>query len=181
MGPPMEVTSAQCRRMVDIYREKNWAIKALWKSMDKMITNMYAGVEGNFGPLKYGKGFIQLPGGLFLQYYGLHGNAVERYGDLVTTEMSYLTRYGRTKLYGGLLTENVIQALSRKIIADQMLKISRKYRVVTMTHDEIVVVCKTDEADKCLAYMLEVMSTEPDWAPGLPLAAEGGHDVCYSK
>lgn len=181
MGPPMDVTANQCRMMVDIYRSKNWAIKALWKSMDKLITNMYSGISGTFGPLTYGKGFIQLPGGLFLQYYGLHGNAVERYGDLVTTEMSYLTRYGRTKLYGGLLTENIIQALSRKIIADQMLKIAKKHRVVTMTHDEIVVICKTEDADKCLEFMLEVMSTEPDWAPGLPLAAEGGHDVCYSK
>lgn len=181
MGPPMEVTPEQCRRMVDIYRSKNWAIKALWKSMDKMIASMYAGATGTFGPLKYGKGFIQLPGGLFLQYYGLHGTAVEHRGDLVTSEMSYLTRYGRSKLYGGLLTENIVQALSRRIIAEQMLRISKRYRIVTMTHDEIVVICKTEEADKCLEFMLEVMSTEPEWAAGLPLAAEGGHDVCYSK
>lgn len=181
MGPPIEITANQCRIIVEIYRSKNRAIKELWREMDKLIAKMYSGVNGEFGPLQYGKGYLQLPGGLFLQYYGLHGDAVERRGDLVMSEMSYLTRYGRTKLYGGLLTENVVQALSRKIIADQMLQISKQYRVVTMTHDEIVVLAKTSEADKCLNYMLKIMSTAPDWAPGLPLAAEGGHDVCYSK
>jgi len=181
LGPPVDILVEECRRIVDIYRSRNYKIRQLWKTMDGIIASMLTGTRGKLGPLTYGKGYIQLPNGLFLQYYGLHGEAEVRHGDLVVTEATYLTRQGRSKIYGGLLTENVVQALSRCIIADQMLEISKKYRVVTMTHDEIVAVCPKKDAKKCLADMLRVMSTAPEWADGLPLAAKGDYDDCYSK
>jgi hypothetical protein len=181
MGPPVNISLEECQRIVNIYRSRNHKIRQLWKTMDGIIACMLTGSSGEFGPLTYGKGYIQLPNGLFLQYYGLHGEAEVRYDDLVVNEATYLTRQGRSKIYGGLLTENVVQALARCIVAEQMLEISKKYRVVTMTHDEIVVVCPKKDAKKCLADMLKVMSTAPEWAEGLPLAAEGGFDDCYSK
>ena len=182
MGPPVDISEDECRRIVGIYRQKNWKIKAFWKKMDQVITNMTLGIEGKEGPLEFGKGFIRLPNGMFLQYFGLHGTAEITRDDLVMTETTYLTRTGRTKLYGGLLTENVVQALSRIIIAEQMLKIhDAGYRIVTMTHDEIVIVAKKKDAKKALDFMIKTMSTPPEWAPGLPLAAEGDFDDCYSK
>lgn len=181
MGPPVDISLEECRRIVNIYRSRNYKIKNLWKIMDGIIVSMLTGTSGEFGPLTYGKGYIQLPSGLFLQYYGLHGEAEVRHDDLVVQEATYLTRNGRTKIYGGLLTENVVQALARCIIADQMLEISKKYRICTMAHDEIVVVAPKKDADRCLQDMLRIMSTPPEWADGLPLAAEGGWDINYSK
>ena len=182
MGPPVDISEDECRRIVGIYRQKNWKIKAFWKKMDQVITNMTLGIESKEGPLEVGKGFIRLPNGMFLQYFGLHGTAEITRDDLVMTETTYLTRTGRAKLYGGLLTENVVQALSRIIIAEQMLKIhDAGYRIVCMTHDEIICVVPTKKADKALKHIIEIMSTAPDWAPGLPLAAEGGYDTSYSK
>jgi len=171
----------ECERIVNVYRSRNYKIRGLWKLMDSIIASMLTGTQGDFGPLSYGKGFIRLPNGLFLQYYGLHGEVEARRDDLVVQEATYLTRKGRSKIYGGLLTENVVQALARIIVADQMLEISKRYRVVTMTHDEIVVVADKKDAETCLADMLRVMATPPEWARGLPLSAEGGFDTCYSK
>lgn len=182
MGPTVDISEDECRRIVGIYRQKNWKIKAFWKKMDQMITNMTLGIESKEGPIEAGKGYLRLPNGMFLQYFGLHGTAEITRDDLVMTETTYLTRTGRTKLYGGLLTENVVQALSRIIIAEQMLKIhDAGYRIVTMAHDEIVIVAKKKDAEKALDFMIKTMSTAPDWAPGLPLAAEGGYDTNYSK
>lgn len=182
MGPPVDISEDECRRIVNIYRQKNWKIKAFWKKMGQVITNMTLGIESKEGPLEVGKGFIRLPNGMFLQYFGLHGTAEITRDDLVMTETTYLTRTGRTKLYGGLLTENVVQALSRIIIAEQMLKIhDAGYRLVTMAHDEIVIVAKKKDAKKALDFMIKTMSTPPDWAPGLPLDAEGSYDTSYSK
>jgi hypothetical protein len=182
MGPPVDISEDECRRIVGIYRQKNWKIKAFWKKMDQMITNMTLGIESKEGPIEAGKGFLRLPNGMFLQYFGLHGTAEITRDDLVMTETTYLTRTGRTKLYGGLLTENVVQALSRIIIAEQMLKIhDAGYRIVTMAHDEIVIIAKKGDAKKALDFMIKTMSTPPDWAPDLPLAAEGDFADCYSK
>ena len=182
MGPPVDISEDECRRIVGIYRQKNWKIKAFWKKMDQVITNMTLGIESKEGPLEVGKGFIRLPNGMFLQYFGLHGTVEIARDDLVMIETTYLTRTGRTKLYGGLLTENVVQALARVIIGEQMLKIhDAGYRIVTMAHDEIVIIAKKEDAKKALDFMIKTMSTPPDWAPDLPLAAEGGFDINYSK
>lgn len=182
MGKVVEITLAECKRIVDIYRSKNYKIKELWKTMDRILAAMTVGGTGQFGPLEYGKNFIKLPNDMFLQYAGLHGEAQVIHDDLLVTEVTYLTRYGRSKIYGGLLTENVVQALARCIIADQMLAIhDLGYRIVTMTHDEIVVVCPKEQADRCLSDMLKIMATAPHWAGSLPLAAEGGFDENYSK
>lgn len=181
MGMAVELSDDQCKNAVALYRSRNFKIRQLWKTMDGIIASMITGARGEFGPLTYGKGYIQLPNGLFLQYYGLHGEAEVHHDDLVVYEATYLTRQGRSKIYGGLLTENVVQALARCIIADQMLEISKRYRIVTMSHDEIVAVCPRKDADRCLRDMIHIMSTAPEWADGLPLAAEGSYDTSYSK
>ena len=63
-----------------------------------------------------------------------------------------------------------------------MLKIhDAGYRIVTMAHDEIVIIAKKGGAKKALDFMIKTMSTPPDWAPDLPLAAEGSYDTSYSK
>ena len=181
MGMVVNLTEQQCKDAVKLYRSKNTKITQFWKKMDQVILAMTTGATGTLGPITYGKNYISLPNGMFLQYYGMHGEMEVRYDNLVMTEATYLTRYGRTKIYGGLLTENLVQALARVIVADQMLAISKKYRVVTMTHDEVVAVCPKNEAKQCLADMLKIMATPPSWAPDMPLAAEGGYDTCYSK
>ena len=184
MGMKVDLSEERCQAAVNLYRSRNYNVKILWAKMDVVILAMLTNTshqESSLGPIKYGKGYIRLPNGLFLQYYGLHGEVEARRDNLVVREATYLTRMGKAKIYGGLLTENVVQALSRCIIGEQILKVSEKYRVVTTTHDEIVAICKKKDADKCLADMLEIMSTPPDWAPDLPLAAEGGYDVNYSK
>lgn len=181
MGPPVNISIEECRRIVNVYRSRNYNIKLLWKDMDGVILSMLSGTAGQLGPISYNKGYIQLPSGLFLQYYGLHGEIDVRRDELAVREATYLTRMGRTKVYGALLTENVVQALAREIIAEQMLKISAKYRIVLMTHDEITVVCKADKSEKCLDFMLSTMRTAPSWAEGLPLDAEGSWAAYYSK
>ena len=181
MGPPVDISEDECRRIVGIYRQKNWKIKAFWKKMDQVITNMTLGIESKEGPLEIGKGFIRLPNGMFLQYFGLHGTAEITRDDLVMTETTYLTRTGRTKLYGGLLTENVVQALARIVITDQWMKIKARVikervfhrsPVVGQVHDELICCVPTAAAEDMKAIMLEEMHRAPPWAEGLPVACE---------
>jgi DNA polymerase len=93
-------------------------------------------------------------------------------------------------IHGGAFTENVVQALARIIIGEQMLAVGRYLqevddgfyrRIVTMTHDEIVVCVPAPEAETVLGYMLYVMRTPPEWAPTLPLDAEGNYAEVYAK
>ena len=86
-----------------------------------------------------------------------------------------------TKIYGGLFTENLTQAIARIIVGMQMLEIAEKYRIVMMTHDEAVYLAPTREAQKALDFGLEIFQTSKDWYADIPLAAEGGYANEYSK
>jgi hypothetical protein len=180
-GYGIKKSHTECLKLVQVYRKTNFRIVSFWKRCNEILTSMLAGQQGNFGPIQYGKNFVRLPDGLFMQYPGMHANAEERRGSLVASEISYLTRNGRSRLYGGLFTENLAQALARCIIGEQMRKIAKRYRIVTMSHDEIVVVCPEHDAEACMEYMDHVMSTSPYWAQDLPLKSEGGYAREYSK
>jgi sigma-54 specific flagellar transcriptional regulator A len=118
------------------------------------------------------------PNGMSLKYPDLKKSINE---DTGYDEWTYRSGDQRKKIYGGLLCENLVQALARIIVGWQMLQISRKYRVVMTTHDEVVAMPKTREAQKCFEFMTTVMSTAPAWCSTIPLNCEGGHASNYSK
>lgn len=77
--------------------------------------------------------------------------------------------------------ENIVQALARIIVMEQMLMIDKKYRCVMTTHDEVVAHPKLREAEKCYQFMYQCMTTPLWWCPDIPLAAKGGWAENYSK
>jgi DNA polymerase I-like protein with 3'-5' exonuclease and polymerase domains len=60
-----------------------------------------------------------------------------------------------------------------------MVKITEKYRVVLTVHDAAVCVVPEDDAEEAMAWIMEVMSTAPDWAKGLPVACEASYGASY--
>lgn len=171
-----------CYSIVNKYRTKCEIIKNFWKFVnDKFIAAMLTGCELKYKCLRITKGKIHLPNGLALLYPGLDANVVKQFNCETIQNASYLSARSSTKIYGGLLVENLVQALARIIVADVLREISRKYRVVLITHDEIVFVAPKKEAQEALVWAIELMSKPPVWAPELPLSAEGGHSVSYSK
>lgn len=164
------------KALVDRYRQRYTAITAFWGYMDQILGHMMRGEEVAFGPggiMKTGKDFILMPNGLKLNYHGL-----EMSND---GQASYFDGRARTKIYGSLLTENLIQSLHRIIVGEQMLEIAKDLRVVLMTHDEIVTVVEEEAATLALDYMNQIISTTPAWAKGLPLSADGGIGVTYAE
>ena len=124
------------------------------------------------GPVTFMYKMIELPNGLALKYPGL---------QLEEEGVSYLTRTGRSKIWGGMLLENIVQALARCVIGHNMVEISEKDFVASMTHDEIISIVKNEDVEEAFVRQSKIMTTPPAWAPDLPLAVEGGWDVNYSK
>lgn len=173
-GPEVDMPRVECQKIIDLYRGQYWRIPALWDQMKYVLSCMANGASGTFKCIEYGKQFIKLPGGLFLRYPGLRISDDGNY--------YYQGRNGPTKIYSGLLTENVVQALAREIVAMQMLEIARAgYRIVLMTHDEVVFLAKQRDGKKAYEFATRAMGTPPAWAKDLPLKAEGGFARNYSK
>jgi DNA polymerase I-like protein with 3'-5' exonuclease and polymerase domains len=77
------------------------------------------------------------------------------------------------------MVENIVQALARIIVGEQMLKIRERYRPVLTVHDAAVIVVPKSELDQAVAFITEVMSTPPSWAEGLPVACEAKSGESY--
>lgn len=181
---PLEV----CYRLVNIYRESTKEIPELWEYMNNVaLKAMIIGKRVEYKCVTFDKECIELPNGLKLHYPEIKGNIVKasrmfsKKQTEIVQDASYLSRNGRSHIYGGLLTENVVQALARIFVSDVMRAIAKEYRVVLMTHDEIVFAVPNKRAKDALAWAIKLMSTPPAWALDLPLSAEGGYDTCYSK
>lgn len=164
------------KALVDRYRQRYPAIVAFWDYMDQIIGHMMRGDQVTFGAhgiMTTGKDFILMPNGLKLHYRGL-----ERDAD---GQATYFDGRSRTKIYGSLLAENLIQSLHRIIVGEQMLEIAEELPIVLMTHDEVVSVVEESAAKLALQFMNSVLATTPAWATGLPLAGDGGIGVRYSE
>jgi len=180
-GPPVFFEADRCKAIVNTYRLKNAKIVAGWKICERIIEDMAAGRTGSHGPINWEANTIWLPNGMALKYPDLRKAVGDKGWDEWTYQGMMKNTPVRKKVYGGLLCENIVQALARIIVAWQMLQISRKYRVVMTTHDEVVAVAKTAQADACIKFMAKWMSTAPAWCSSIPLNCEGGFDACYSK
>jgi DNA polymerase len=85
------------------------------------------------------------------------------------------------KTYGGRLVENIIQAISRDLMAEAMLKIEATgiWEIVLSVHDELIGERKKGEGSNELFN--ELMSAVPAWGEGLPVKVEGWSGERYRK
>jgi DNA polymerase len=89
-------------------------------------------------------------------------------------------RWHAYALYGGLLTENVVQALARDLLAGAMLRLERAgYPCVLTVHDEIV--CETANEVGSLQTFTNMMRTAPRWAAGCPIDVDSWEGDRYGK
>ena len=162
-----DMSLEEARRVIGIYRDTNWKISQLWRDAQHMLKNMVNGEGFNFSkntvevlPQYYS---LKLPSGLQMKYEDLRADQTDEGMDF-----HYQTRRGRTKIYGGKVVENICQALARCIIGEQMLEISKQYRVVLTVHDSIVCCVRDEEVEEAQKYIEGCMRTAPMWAQGIP-------------
>jgi DNA polymerase I-like protein with 3'-5' exonuclease and polymerase domains len=187
--PGAAVTEAEAEEFVKTYRDTNDKVIDLWGEGDKVIKHLadwpddsktgkpikpyYYGEHRCLGVYKEG---IRLPNGLMIRYPELKLNTEES-----KSRYEYKSRKGPVSLWGGSLVENVVQALARIIVGEQMIKINEKYRVALTVHDAAVIVVPEAEKDEALAYIVECMSTPPTWARGLPVTCEAKYAQTYGE
>lgn len=93
----------------------------------------------------------------------------------------FTRKWSRLKTYSGKLAENCIQAMARDCLTSAIPAIEAEgYHIVLSVHDELI--CEVPDSPEFTSDRLaELMSTVPDWAPGLPLAAAGFETYRYKK
>jgi len=182
-GISVDLPLSESQRVVKLYRDKYPYIAGLWKQGQEALEAMIAGNEYYLSDklqLKCVDNKIWLPNGMFVNYPNLRkaGN-----------EFLYDSRYGANKIYGGKVIENVVQALARIVVFDQMAKIdqqfrkrdkkSERYKVCLTVHDEVVAVVPESNVEKAKEFMEKVMAVPPQWCSDLPVSCEANFGKTY--
>ena len=176
MGPPMKFSTNEAYKVVNTYRCKYPGIPMLWKKLELKLANT---INPNYREEWHGLVFsdkkIHLPNGLALHYNNLRFEG---------GKLTYDSKFTETT-WGGRIAENVVQALSRIIVTNAMLRINEDKDldadIALTVHDEIVLISQANNPDATMSTLIQHMCTPPGWAPDLPLDAEGGYDSSYSK
>ena len=181
MAAGVELDERECKRLVSVYRNINSKVIDLWRECEEALRDIASWPQGK-EPYPIGQHNalyatpqgIKLPNGLYIKYPGLTWDTSEAKSKFV-----YKSRRGFISIWGGSVVENVVQALARIIIGEQMLKINEKYRPVLTVHDAVVNVIPEAEIDDAMKFIIDTMSTPPDWATGLPVACEAHFGDSY--
>tara|TARA_R110002110_G_scaffold147895_4_gene338829 strand:+ start:178 stop:1980 length:1803 start_codon:yes stop_codon:yes gene_type:complete len=177
-SPSVDVTVESARAIVSQYRGTYPNIPRLWNVCKQLLFGMMDRTQyGNiYGPLMISNNAIKLPNGMFLKYPGL------RYFN---GEFIYNGRNNSfIRTHGPRVCENIIQALARIIITDQILEIHKtpnQLDVVLTVHDEIICLASDEKPKETLEKIIAIMKKAPTWCKELPLDAEGYYNKFYTK
>lgn len=179
----VDLSEDECKRIISVYRETYPRIPQLWREASGAllaIANEQTSPLGREGVLSVeGAKGIRLPNNLYIKYPNLR-RWVNNQGK---EELVYDTKKGKAvipnRIYGGKVIENVCQALARIAIGEQMLLISKKYRVVMTVHDAIACVVPEGEVSTAQEFVEMAMRIRPKWALDLPLNCESGAGRSY--
>ena len=176
--PGADLSEEECKRIVDLYRQENNKISELWRECDRALEHLASWPSGT-GEYSLGQyetvwvtpQGLRLPNGLYIKYPKLQRGE---------KGFIYTSRKGVQSLWGGAVVENVVQALARIIVGEQMLELSKQgLRPVLTVHDAAVVVVAKGDITPVLDKVTKIMSAPPAWATGLPVACEAKYGESY--
>ena len=168
--------------LVSSWRQANPRITCFWWDVDAAVKKavMYkTSVDSHGFRFYYQSGilFIDLPSGRRLCYVKPK-MGLNRFGsESVTYEGINLGKWIRLETYGPKVTENLVQAVSRDILAYSM-KTLRDCFIVGSVHDELIIECSPGVS---LQAVCDQMGRTPPWLPGLELRADGYECMFYQK
>jgi len=179
------VTYCVCWSFVRLWRDANQNIEAFWASLEKAFKNAVGApgkrfTAGNVSVIKTGAwARIILPSGRSLCYPAPRVDGDNKISYMGVNQFS--RQWCRLNTYGGKLAENVTQAASRDVIAHALPIIEDYgYQIGVTVHDEDIT--EAPDTDEYSAdHLAAIMSNNPPWAAGLPLAAAGFEAYRYRK
>ena len=179
----MGLAEEELQPLVSMWRESNPRIVQYWWKVDTAVkTAIKEHVPTQVGSVRFfwksGMLFIELPSGRRLAYVKPRIGENKFGGESITymgTDVQ--KKWNRIESYGPKFTENIVQAISRDILAYAMNTL-KDYRIVGHVHDEVIIEASPEVS---VESVCELMGQTPPWIPGLLLRADGYECDFYRK
>ncbi|HKJ03339.1 MAG TPA: DNA polymerase, partial [Longimicrobiales bacterium] len=195
----IEISDELSAKAINTYRGRYCKIPAFWKQINQAAIQAVKHPGdvtrvGRNGSIRYTvRGpflWCVLPSGRVLAYAKPHferhvvrpkdGDPFETWGVSFMALNSFTRKWERRHGYGGLWTENVVQAMARDLLAEAMIRLDKAGHPIILTvHDEILT--EPPLGFGSMEEFLDLMTTVPPWAKGLPVAVEGWEGTRYRK
>lgn len=179
MGIPEE----ELQPLVNMWRSSNPNIVAYWWAVDRAVKDAITQrTRTQVGDITFemrnGMLFITLPSGRKLAYVKPRIGENRFGGESVTYMGIDATKHwSRIESYGPKFVENIVQAVSRDILAYAMRTLSHCF-ICGHVHDELIIECSPDVS---LDAICQQMGRTPPWIPGIELRADGYECTFYQK
>lgn len=179
----MGLEEEELQPLVDSWRTANPNIVRFWWDVDRCVKDTVKNrvtTETHSIRFFYQSGmlFIQLPSGRRLSYVKPRIGENRFGGESVTYEgVGSTKKWERIESYGSKFVENIVQAISRDILAYSMRTLSHCF-ICGHVHDELIIEC---DMNVSLDEICEQMGRTPPWIPGLLLRADGYECSFYKK
>jgi DNA polymerase len=184
------IPEALARMVVKTYRARFDRVVSMWASVNQAA--IHAAATGQ--PVKCGMVTFQmdgewlncvLPSGRAVQY--CHPHFVPSRFNPDEASLAYWAvdsqsqKWVEVTTYGGMLVENIVQAISADILRHATINLEyARMPVVLSVHDELVV--EVDDTPAVDVKTVEnIMCVLPHWAAGLPLESKGWEGKRFKK
>ena len=171
----MGLSEDELQPLVSMWRESNPRIVQYWWKVDTAVkTAIKEHVPTQVGSVRFfwksGMLFIELPSRRRLAYVKPRIGENKFGGESITyMGTDAQKKWNRIESYGPKFTENIVQAISRDILAYAMNTL-KDYRIVGHVHDEVIIETPPEVS---VESVCELMGQTPPWVPGLLLRADG--------
>lgn len=179
----MGLTEDELQPLVTMWRESNPNIVTYWWAVDEAVkTAIEMRIPQKVGCVCFevhsGMLFITLPSGRRLAYVKPRIGE-NKFGGRSVTYMGIdaQKKWSRIESYGPKFVENIVQAVSRDILAYAMRTLSHCF-ICGHVHDELIIEC---DPRVSLDAICEQMGRTPPWLPGIELRADGYECAFYQK
>ncbi|MBR0519845.1 MAG: DNA polymerase [Spirochaetales bacterium] len=169
--------------LVTSWRNANPGIVGYWWKIDSAVRKAISEcIPTSVGIISFecrkGMLFITLPSGRRLSYVRPRITVSDDGRQVITYEGVGLNKHWeRIESYGPKFVENIIQAISRDILAHAMKRLWNM-RIVAHVHDELIIECPIDTR---VDEICGAMGKTPEWIEGLYLRADGYETMFYMK
>ena len=179
----MGLAEDELQPLVNMWRSSNPNITAYWWAVDRAVKDAITQrTRTQVGDITFemrnGMLFITLPSGRKLAYVKPRIGE-NRFGSESVTYMGIdaTKHWSRIESYGPKFVENIVQAVSRDILAYAMRTLSHCF-ICGHVHDELIIECSPDVS---LDVVCQQMGRTPPWIPGIELRADGYECTFYQK
>ncbi len=179
----MGLEEKELQPLVDAWRSTNPNIVRFWWDVDAAVkTAVREHLPARVGRVSFfwksGMLFIELPSGRRLAYVKPR-MGINHFGGESVTYMGIdaQKKWSRIESYGPKFTENIVQAISRDLLAAAMRRLSG-YQIVGHVHDEVIIETGPEVS---VSEVCRLMGQAPDWLSGIDLRADGYECDFYMK